>query len=532
MTNVTNVPGSTAEIVRVWAALRPEHPALRWDGGVLTYSDLDQRSSQVARALEAEGVGAGHRVAYLDKNSPQQFELFFGAAKLNAVPCPVNYRLAGPEIEEIVKDSAATVFAIGEEFLPLAEKLAFPEVKLVVLERPGGGGDDATGWPRFAEWRDSHEPVDPMTPQLPGDVAFQLYSSGTTGRPKGVQLTQANLVAAMGIYPVIGGFEPDAVSLVAMPLYHIGGSGWALAGFSIGATNVLVREIVPPELVSLIEAQRVTHGFIVPSVLQFMLAVPGVAERDFSALRCILYGASPISERVLDESLRTFGCDFVQLYGLTESSGSVVYLPSEDHDPRGSKRHRLRGIGVPIEGTDARVVNPATGEDVRNGEVGEIWIKGPTVMLGYWHQDRLTSETIVEDGWLRTGDAAYQDADGYLYVHDRIKDMIVSGAENIYPAEVENVLMSHPGVADAAVIGVPHDVWGETPKAIVVRAAGDERDRLTQDGLISFCRERLAGYKCPTSVDWIDALPRNPSGKVLKKDLRAPFWQGNERLVG
>jgi len=360
-------------------------------------------------------------------------------------------------------------------------------------------------------------------------VAYQLYSSGTTGHPKGVQLTQANLAAGFELYPRAMGLGRDSVSMVAMPLYHIGGGGWLLAGLVQGATSVLVRDVDPPAVVELIETQRITHAFVVPAVLQFLLAVPGVAERDFSSLVSVLYGASPISETVLASSIRTFGCDFVQAYGLTETTGTVLYLPAADHDLDGPHRHRLRAAGIPIPGSRARVVDVATGEDAAVGSVGEIWVSGPTVMKGYWKLPDQTAETISADGWLRTGDAGYLDADGYLYIHDRVKDMIVSGAENVYPAEVENVLMAHPGVADVAVIGVPDERWGETPKAMVVRAPGTE---VSADELLAFCRERLARYKVPTSVEWLTELPRNPSGKVLKKDLRAPYWEGRTRFVG
>ena len=521
MTEVTEGehPTTTAGFLRHWARVRPDHPALLWAGGRLTYAELDERSSQVAQALRAEGVGPGDRVAFLDKNSPEQVELFFGAAKLNAVPCPVNYRLAPPEIAFIVADSQAKVFVVGEEFAPAIDKVADELTGVRVL----------TTGARYGEWRDAHPADDPAEPLAAGDIAYQLYSSGTTGRPKGVQLTQANLIAGMGLYPAIMGLGPDSVSMVPMPLYHIGGGGWALAGFAQGATNVLIREVVPDQLVDTIVAERVTHGFLVPAVLQFMLAVPGVRERDFSALQALLYGASPISEKVLAESVRTFGCRFVQAYGLTESTGTIIYLPAADHDPEGPNRHRLRAVGVPIPGSEAKVVDPGTGEAVPTATVGEIWVKGPTVMAGYWHMPDQTEATITDGGWLHTGDAGYQDADGYFYIHDRVKDMIVSGGENVYPAEVENVIMSHPEVADVAVIGVPSERWGETPRAMVVRAPGSE---LTEVALLAFCRERLAGFKCPTSVEWLAELPRNPSGKVLKKDLRAPFWEGRTRMVG
>jgi long-chain acyl-CoA synthetase len=213
---------------------------------------------------------------------------------------------------------------------------------------------------------------------------------------------------------------------------------------------------------------------------------------------------------------------------LTETTGTVVNLPPEDHDPQGPNRHRLRSCGVPGPGVELRVVDVGTGEDAPTGEVGEIWVRTRQVMKGYWNLPDATAQAMVEGGWFRTGDAGYLDSDGYLYIHDRVKDMIVSGGENVYPAEVENALMQHPAIADVAVIGVPDDKWGETPKAMVVRAPGAE---VTEQEVIDFARERLAKYKCPTSVDFVDVLPRNPSGKILKKDLRAPFWEGRERMV-
>jgi long-chain acyl-CoA synthetase len=263
-------------------------------------------------------------------------------------------------------------------------------------------------------------------------------------------------------------------------------------------------------------------------VIQFVLMVPGVDEADFSTMEVLVYGASPISEEILTKAIRTFGCDFLQAYGMTETTGGCVLLPPDDHDPDGPNAHRLRAAGKPGPNTEVRVVDAATFEDMPTGEVGEIIIRSPQNMKGYWHMPEATAETIRDGGWLRTGDAGYLDADGYLYIHDRVKDMIISGGENVYPAEVENALMAHPAIADVAVIGVPDERWGETPKAVVVRAAGSD---VSAEDVISFARGRVAHYKCPTSVDFVDALPRNPSGKVLKKDLRAPYWEGRERAV-
>jgi long-chain acyl-CoA synthetase len=280
--------------------------------------------------------------------------------------------------------------------------------------------------------------------------------------------------------------------------------------------------------VRMIPELGITHGFVVPAVLQFMLMVPGIGDADFSSLRVLVYGASPISEEVLAKSVTTFGCKFWQAYGLTETTGAVVNLPPADHDVSGPNRHRLRSCGLPGPGVGLKIVDPDTGEECPQGEVGEIWLSGPQIMKGYWNMPDETAKSINAEGWFRSGDAGYVDADGYVYIHDRVKDMIVSGGENVYPAEVENVLMSHPAIADCAVIGVPHEKWGETAKAMVVKKADVE---VTEQEIIEFARERLAKFKCPTSVDWLEALPRNPSGKVLKKDLRAPYWEGRTRNV-
>ncbi len=312
-----------------------------------------------------------------------------------------------------------------------------------------------------------------------------------------------------------------------MPLFHIGGGGWAVAGMYEGATSVIVRDIDPAALIRTIESERITHAFLVPAVFQFMLMVPGVEDADFSSLETLVYGASPISEEVLAKCVDTFKCKFWQAYGLTETTGAVVNLAPEDHDTTGPNRHRLRSCGLPGPGVELRIVGENGECAVR--EVGEIWIRSTQNTIGYWNLPEETAKAFTEDGWFKSGDAGYLDEDGYLYIHDRVKDMIVSGGENVYPAEVENVLMAHPAIADVAVIGVPHEKWGETGKAIVVVAPGCE---VTEAEIIAFAKERLATFKCPTSVEWLDVLPRNPSGKVLKKDLREPYWEGHERRVG
>jgi long-chain acyl-CoA synthetase len=513
-----------ADILRVHAAERADKTALILGERSLTWTELYERASRVAAGLAEAGVGNQDRVAFLDKNGFDHFELFYGAALLNAVCVDVNWRLAPPEVEFIVNNAEAKVFVVGQEFVPvldaIADQLASVTTILVI------GGHEK--YQDFAEWIERHEPNDPKVAATGGDVAFQLYSSGTTGRPKGVMLSNDNFFGLLPLAKDMWEFSPDAVNLVAMPLFHIGGGGWATAGMYEGATSVIVRELDPAALIRLIPEHGITHLFVVPAVLQFMLLVPGHDQGDYTSLKVIVYGASPISEEVLARSIEVFGCKFWQAYGLTETTGAIVNLPPEDHDLHGPNRHRLRSCGVAGPGVELRIVEPSTGADVPVGEVGEIWTRTPQNMKGYWKQPEATAATIDADGWLRTGDAGYLDADGYLYIHDRVKDMIVSGGENVYPAEVENVLMAHPAVADVAVVGVPDERWGETGRAIVVKAEGAE---VTPEEIIDFCRQRLAKFKCPTSVEFTDALPRNPSGKVLKKDIRAPYWEGYERKV-
>jgi long-chain acyl-CoA synthetase len=515
---------SIAGLVRRHARERPDRPALTADDQTWTFAELDRRSSKVAQALQAEGVGPEDRIAFLDKNSPEHFDVLLGGAKLGAVNVAVNWRLAAPEVAFVVNDAQAKVLVVGQEFVGAlgAIEAELTAVKKIVVI----GGDERHE--AYANWVAPHAAEDPCVEAGPDDVACQLYTSGTTGLPKGVMLTNRNLFSLLPKVVSNWGLDEDSVTLAPMPLFHIAGSGIATAGMFVGCHTILMREVDPPKMLELAVETGVTHLGAVPAILQVMLMMPGVQDMDFPALRYVLYGASPISGEVLSQALRTFGCSFIQMYGLTETTGLIAMLMPEDHDPHGPTAHRLRSAGKPVTGVDVRIVSPETGEDVPPGEVGEIWCRTDQNMKGYWNKPDETARTITTDGWLKTGDAGYLDEDGYLYIHDRLKDMIISGGENVYPAEVESVLMGHPAVADVAVIGVPSDRWGETVKAMVVRAAGDGP---TPEEVVAYARDRLAHYKCPTSVDFVDALPRNPAGKVLKRELRAPYWVGRDRSV-
>jgi long-chain acyl-CoA synthetase len=494
--------------------------AITFEGRTHSFRDLDEASSRTAHALRAAGVDASHRVAYLDKNRPEYFDVLFGAAKVGAVCVAVNWRLASREVTHVLSDAGARVLVVGAELVDLVEQIE-PDLAgttIICL-------DHHPRWPRFATWIAAHDALDPGFEPTQDTVALQLYTSGTTGLPKGAMLTNRNLFAMARAAGPEWGFHPQMVSLGVSPLFHIAGSGWNLMVLAYGGHVVLHREVDPEAILRDITAQGVTHGIFVPAILQMLLARRGAREADASTLETVVYGASPISDDVLLALFDAFDCDFVQGYGLTETSGAVTVLPAEDHDR--SRPELLRSCGRPLPGVELRIVDPDTGQDCPDGAVGEVLIRSEQVMAGYWNQPGATAEAITEDGWFHSGDAGYL-REGRLYLHDRIKDMIVSGAENVYPAEVENVLMRHPAVADAAVISVPDERWGETVKAIVVLVEGAEA---SEEELIAHTRADLAHYKCPRSVDVVDALPRNPAGKVLKRELREPFWAGRDRRI-
>jgi fatty-acyl-CoA synthase len=515
---------TVADIPRVQARLHPDAVALDGDAGPITYAQFDGLTNQCANALIAAGIGPGDRLASLSKNNQDFFVLWFGAVKARACLAPVNWRLAPPEIAFILKDADAKLLVCGEDMVGLVDMIVSdcPDLHHLVQYEPSH-----PRWPGFRDWIAAYPDTDPALPLKSDDDVLQLYTSGTTGLPKGVQLTEANFEEVFRS-SVAGGwadFEAGKTALVAMPLFHVSGTNVGLLGLLQGCRNHVLREIAPGPLLEVLENAQVAYAFLVPAVINMLLQTPGIETADLSRLERLFYGASPIAEDVLLRAADRFGASFTQLYGLTETNGVGAMLTPEDHEPRKGK---LRACGRSWGGVELRVVLP-NGAVAEPGEVGEIQIRTQAVMKGYWNRPEATAEAIDSEGWFRSGDAGYFDVDGYLYIHDRVKDMIISGGENVYPAEVENALFSHYAVADAAVIGVPDPRWGEAVKAVVVLRPGLH---VTPAELIAHCRERIAGYKCPKSVDFVAVLPRNPSGKVLRRELRAPHWAGRERAVG
>ncbi|WP_374572830.1 long-chain-fatty-acid--CoA ligase [Phenylobacterium sp.] len=513
--------GCVADVARSHAMDRPDAVAMWFEGRSTTFSEFDRLSSRCANALIAAGVRPGDRVGVLAKGSDDFYVLWFGCLKARACLTPVNWRLAPPEIAFIVKDAGCRLMVCGAEYAEVVAGLpeACPDLTTVVQFEPGH-----ESWPSFREWIGAASDADPRLASQPDDDAIQLYTSGTTGLPKGVQLTEANYMAVFASAgQAWANFEPGEVVLVAMPLFHVAGANLGMLSLYYGAKAVILREVDPALILRLIGEHGIKHAFLVPALINMLLQHPELPAADVSSLEQVYYGASPIAEDVLLRAQKAFGAGFTQLYGLTETIGGGAYLSPEAHDPA---RGKLRSCGVAAPGYEVRV--RAAGRDAEPLEVGEIQIRSAGVMKGYWNRPEATAEAIDAEGWFKTGDAGFFDTDGFLHIHDRVKDMIVSGGENVYPAEVENALFSHPAVADAAVIGVPDERWGEAVKAIVVLRPGAEA---SADEIIAHCRTQIAGYKAPKSVDFADVLPRNPSGKVLRRELRAPFWEGRGRQV-
>ncbi|MEO7339106.1 MAG: long-chain-fatty-acid--CoA ligase [Caldimonas sp.] len=508
-------------ILAHWETRQPDAVAITFGGTDLTWAGLAERVRRNAAAQRAAGLVPGDRVAVLDLNHPSCLELTLACAQVGTANAVVNFRLAPPEIVFVINDAKARILFVGPEFAAAVEKMRdhLPTVERVI--RVGGAEDE------YEAWLAAQEPDARVHPAAPGDCFIQLYTSGTTGFPKGAMLTHRSMLAHSRNASDGQDLGSDSRVQIAMPLFHVGGTSYALIAINAGAHLFMMRMPDPAAALAMLEADKITHTFYVPALMAAMNQVPGAGERDYSALKALSYGASPMPLPVMRASLKLFPGVMQQVYGMTEQSGMVSVLGPDDHaDP--AVAHRLVSAGKPIHGVEIEIRDPATGEIVPIGEPGEIWVRSEQVMGGYWGRPEATKATITEDGWLRSGDGGHVDADGYVYVTDRIKDMIISGGENIYPAEIERVLAEHPSLQDVAVIGVPDERWGEVPKAVVVAKPGATVDT---DDVLAWCRERIAAFKCPKTIDVVAELPRNPTGKVLKKDLRKPYWEGRERQV-
>lgn len=511
-------PGVVDALLRATAQRLPGAAAIGPRDAAIDFATLDARVTRLAERLGIAGR-PGDRVAILGRNSREQVELLFACFRAGQVALPINWRLSASEIGYIVRHAGASRIFADRQFAA-ALQAAAPDLPVCFFDDPGADG--------FAAWRDT--PATARAPELPtpqpDDVVLQMYTSGTTGLPKGVMLTNANVMASIAAFSEgVMALDASDVIYAPAPMFHITGIGPVLRSAQSGARLVFDSGFDPDRAVRLMADERVSYTTLAPAMIQACLAAPAMADADLSALRLIVYGGSPIAPAVLIAAQTRMGCDFAQCYGLTEATGPVTLLDPDDH--RGDEA-LLLSCGRAAAGIEIRIVDP-DGAPLGAGETGEIVIRSAVVMPGY-AADADATRTTIRDGWLYTGDAGYLDADGYLYIRDRVKDMIVTGGENVYPVEVENALHDHPEIRDVAVIGIPDPHWGEAVTALVVPAPG----AASVDGaaIIAFCHQRIAGFKCPKSVRFVDAIPRNAAGKIMRRELRAPFWEGQARGVG
>jgi acyl-CoA synthetase (AMP-forming)/AMP-acid ligase II len=514
-----------AELAQVQACQFTEAKALTFKEKTLTYSQLNIQSNRVANALLARGIKARSRVALLAKDSLKSYEILFATAKINAVLVPINWRLAGAEVSYILKDAEVDAIFVGSEFHSLIKSIAneLDSVKTIIaLEKA------EHNWLAYDTWQQQHSERQPDVTIKPNDVAVQLYTSGTTGRPKGVQLAHYSFFAIAKEFVRQGkswiDWSEKDKSLLVLPMFHIGCLWWAIRGLASGAENILLESFVGIEVLEAIAKHHITKVCMVPAMIQVLLSEPECKYTDFSSLKYIVYGGSPIAESLLKKAIATFECNFVQIYGMTETGNCAVCLPADAHTSTNS--NRLKSAGKPFPGVSV-VILDSNKKEVACGQVGEICIKSPANTIGYWKLPEATANTLV-DGWIHTGDAGYFDKEGYIYICDRVKDMICYASENIYPAEIENILYEHPAIAEVAVIGVPDDDFGEMVKAIVVLKAGMTATALD---INNFVRGKLADFKLPRSVEFVESLSRTPSGKLQKGKLREKYWQGYQRKV-
>ncbi|NDL55574.1 long-chain-fatty-acid--CoA ligase [Phytoactinopolyspora sp. XMNu-373] len=491
------------------ARIAPGDPAIVYEGQTWTYGQLDERVNRLANALIGLGVGARDRVGFLGPNHPAFVETMFATCAAGGVFVPLNVRLAAAELAEVVGEAEVAVLVVTPGLAPLAADLVErAPVRHVVVAGSEPVGDYAP-LERLVAGGSAHPPHVPIGFD---DIAMIMYTSGTTGQLKGVTLSHANL--AWNVYNVMIDVDiaRDEVSLINAPMFHTAALNQTfLPTFIKGGTAVLMSAFDPQQTLKLIAEYRVTWMFGVPTMFQALTQAPGWESADLSSIRALTAGGAPVPDTLI-RTYQARGLTFMQGYGMTEASPGVLFLQARE------SQRKAGTAGTPCFFTDAEVVDH-TGKPVPPGERGEIRCRGPHVMQGYWNKPDLTRSVLGEDGWLRSGDVAIQDEDGFFTIVDRVKDMFISGGENVYPAEIENALSGHPAVADCAVIGVPDQRWGEVGQVFVVLLPGRS---LTFDDMVQYLQDRLARYKIPKSLTLVDGLPRSAAGKLLKKQLKNP----------
>lgn len=504
----------------------PQLIATRDGARIRTYAEHADRVARLAGALRGLGVGPGDRVGMLALNSDRYVEYYLGVYWAGAVVNPVNIRWSAAEIAFSLDDCDTRVLIVDSRFAPMVEHLRQRSKSLQTVIY-AGDGETPDGFLNYEELIASHQPVEDAY-RNGDDLAGIFYTGGTTGVPKGVMLSHANLYATSLAALAERAPQENTVTLHVAPLFHLAAASLMNTVIVRGTTHALLPAFTPQGMLESIARDKVTDLLLVPTMLQMLVDHPDFSKYDTSTVRKIVYGASPTGESLIARAMRAFpGAEFSQGYGMTEMSPTITLLRPHYHLPENRGPNTLRAAGQPGLSVQLRVIDEQ-GKEVPRGTVGQITARGPGVMQGYWNRPEETRDAL-RDGWMHTGDAGYMDESGLLFIVDRIKDMIVSGGENVYSAEVENAIASHPAVAMVAVIGVPDERWGERVHALVVRQPGAQLDEQT---LIDHCKSLIAGYKCPRSVEFRDELPVSGAGKLLKNPLRAEYWSADQKRVG
>ena len=512
------------DIVRHYARVSPDTTALTQGEQTVTFGMLDVATSRLANAILARKPPSEAVIAFIGKNSIPFFEVLFGATKAGCAILPLNWRLAAAELAAIVDDACPAIVFVDKEFAGLMRAAAATCAVTFEAVHFDSTAETASD---LEAWSADFPSTDPQVAIKPMHVALLMYTSGTTGVPKGVEITHQGL----NYMRLCENFEPhlqwrsDDVLLMVMPNFHLLGTGIPLQSLYNGSKVSILPAIEPGKLLERIQVDRPTIIVMAPTVIQMMLDHPAAPDTDFSSLRFVMYAGSPINAQLLRRALVEMKCEFIQFYGATESSGAMTILRPAQHDL--VNEQKLRSCGTPLPLIEFRVTG-VSGEELPDGEIGEFHVRSPTLFRGYRNQPAATA-AVLSRGWYRTGDAGYRDAnDGLLYIVDRVKDMIVSGGENVYSAEVEQALQKHPAVSMCAVVGAPDARWGEKVVAFIVL----QKDAAaTAEDLIAHSRGLIAGFKVPKDIRFVDALPISPAGKILKRMLREEIWKGQERAI-
>ncbi|MGD0794101.1 MAG: long-chain-fatty-acid--CoA ligase [Dehalococcoidales bacterium] len=517
---------NTAEFLSIATAICPEKTAIIFEDKRYTFSQLNERVNRLANGLIKMGAKKGDVIALLQVNCNQCVETYFAVARMGGIYLPLNFRAKEKELTYMLNTAEAKFFIIGERYTTMIQSIR-PELKylkhLISIESKHPDMHNYEDVIKSSSGREVTAPVEDK------ETTILMYTAGTTGFPKGVMLSHTSFSTYVLENVTPPDPEVNESNILTVPLYHVAGIQAMMAAIYGARTLVMERQFEPEEWMTLVEREKVNRAMMVPTMLKQLLDHPNFKKHNLSSIKVITYGAAPMPLPVIRKALDEFpGVSFINAFGQTETASTITALGPEDHfitgtpEEREKKLKRLASIGKPMSDIEMKVIDDS-GKSLGVGEVGEILARGPRVMSGYWKDEEKTKKTIDKDGWVHTGDVGYVDEDGYYFLSGRSSDIIIRAGENISPEELENVVREYPKVEDVAVIGVPDETWGEEPRAVVVLKKGVPKSKAVEDEIMEYCRQNLASYKRPRTVVFVDELPRNPMGKLIKKDIRAMY---------